>query len=183
MITSVCVFCGSRAGADPAYQYSAQALGERLGRAGITVVYGGGNVGLMGAHANAAMRAGGRVIGIIPKELLQREAGHRGITELVISEHMYDRKQKMIDMADSFVILPGGLGTLDELFEVITLRQLNYHSKPIIVVDVAGFWSRLMPLIEHVVATGFAEASILDLFKVVPDIDDVLPLLGVDDAA
>ena len=128
MPSSVCVFCGSQYGSDPAYRRGAARLGELLGTAGVAVIYGGGHVGLMGAVADAAVAAGGEVIGVIPTRLLEREVGHRAITRLITTNDMFERKQQMIDLADAFVILPGGLGTLDELLDVITLRQLGQPS-------------------------------------------------------
>lgn len=142
MVMSVCVFCGSQYGADPAYRSAATRLGEALGAAGVTLIYGGGHVGLMGAVADATMAAGGEVIGIIPTRLLEREVGHRAITELITTGDMFERKQRMIDRADGFVALPGGLGTLDELLDVVTLRQLGYHDKPIVLINQGATGSR-----------------------------------------
>ena len=139
MAISICVFCGSRYGADPRFRAAATRFGELAGSAQIRLIYGGGHVGLMGAVADAAIAAGGEVIGLIPTRLLEREVGHRAITELVVTQDMFERKQQMIDRADAFVVLPGGLGTLDELLEVVTLRQLGYHAKPIVVVNLGGY--------------------------------------------
>ena len=132
MINSVCIFCGARFGDGSTYRTQAEEVGRGLARHGIEIVYGGGHVGLMGVVADAAMKAGGRVIGYIPTHLLELEVGHRAISELVETDSMFARKEQMIDRADAFVILPGGLGTLDEFFEVLTLSQLNQHKKPIV---------------------------------------------------
>jgi uncharacterized protein (TIGR00730 family) len=179
MPSSVCVFCGSQYGSDPAYRRVAARLGETLGAAGTTVIYGGGHVGLMGAVADAAIAAGGEVIGLIPARLLEREVGHRAITHLITTKDMYERKQQMIDRADAFVILPGGLGTLDELLEVITLRQLGYHDKPIVLVNLGGYWDPFIALVDQVVQHNFALPSARTLYRVVDTLDQVLPALGI----
>jgi uncharacterized protein (TIGR00730 family) len=182
MISSICLFCGSRFGGDPVYREAAARFGLLAARAGVDVVYGGGDVGLMGVAADAATEAGGRVIGFIPARLLEREVGHRGITELVVTASMFERKDRMIGLADAFVVLPGGLGTLDELLEVITLRQLDYHDKPIVVVDTGGFFRPFVALIDRVVAAGFATPSCRRLFEVVDDVDEAFHTLGIAEA-
>jgi uncharacterized protein (TIGR00730 family) len=179
MTSSVCVFCGSQYGADPSYRRVASALGALLGAAGVAVIYGGGHVGLMGALADAAMAAGGEVIGVIPTRLLEREVGHRAITRLITTPDMFERKQQMIDRADGFAILPGGLGTLDELLEVITLRQLGYHDKPIVLVNQGGYWDPFSALVDQVVGHEFALPGARTLYRVVDAVDEVLPALGI----
>jgi uncharacterized protein (TIGR00730 family) len=179
MITSLCVFCGSQFGSDRSFRAAAARLGELAAAAGIKVIYGGGRVGLMGAAADATMAAGGEVVGLIPARLLEREVGHPQITELVVTRDMFDRKDQMIARADGFVVLPGGLGTLDELLEVLTLRQLGYHSKPIVVVNIAGYWDPLLRMVDQIVDQGFAAPSARDLFSSVTSIEQVLPALGV----
>jgi len=179
MARSVCVFCGSQYGSDPAFRRVATALGEMLGAAGVSVIYGGGHVGLMGAVADAAMAAGGKVIGLIPTRLLEREVGHRAITELITTRDMFERKQQMIDRADAFVILPGGLGTLDELLDVITLRQLGYHDKPIVLVNLDGYWDPFIALVDQIVGHSFALPGARTLYRVVDTVDQVLPALGI----
>jgi uncharacterized protein (TIGR00730 family) len=162
---SVCVFCGSSDGRRPEYREAATALGTRLGAAGITVVYGGASVGLMGAVADAALAAGGRVIGVIPRGFADRELAHPGLTELHLTDSMHERKALMADLSDGFIALPGGLGTLEELAEITTWAQLGLHDKPVGVLDVptaegAGFYSLLLDFIDHMVAEGFvSEAS------------------------
>ncbi|HEX5794341.1 MAG TPA: TIGR00730 family Rossman fold protein [Geminicoccaceae bacterium] len=179
MAISICVFCGSRYGADPRFRAAATRFGELAGSAQIRLIYGGGHVGLMGAVADAAIGAGGEVTGLIPTRLLEREVGHRAITELVVTKDMFERKQQMIDRADAFVVLPGGLGTLDELLEVVTLRQLGYHGKPIVVVNLGGYWDPLIALVDRVVEQKFADPSARTLYRMVAAVEEVLPALGV----
>ena len=179
MPTSVCVFCGSQYGADPAHRRVATQLGQALAGAGIAVIYGGGHVGLMGAVADSAMAAGGQVIGLIPTRLLEREVGHRAITELITTPDMFERKRQMIDRADAFVILPGGLGTLDELLDVVTLRQLGYHDKPIILVNLGGYWDPVIALVDQIVRHKFALPGARTLYRMVDTVEQVLPALGI----
>jgi uncharacterized protein (TIGR00730 family) len=179
MTTSICIFCGSRRGAEPAYMQAARQLGAQAGAAGLRVIYGGGHVGMMGGAADASMAAGGEVVGFIPLRLLEREVGHRAITELVVTEGMFDRKQQMIAGADAFIVLPGGLGTLDELLEVITLRQLGYHDKPIVLVNLDGYWDPFIALVERVIEQDFAAPTARQLFQVVDSVDEALPALGI----
>ena len=140
---------------------------------GITLVFGGGRVGLMGIIADAVLAAGGRVVGIIPNHIEEREVGHPGVSELQVVDSMHERKHRMFQMADGFVVLPGGLGTLDETFEIITWRQLGLHDKPIVIVDNEGYWRPLAALIAHLVDNGFARPEVFDLFTVVPRVDEV----------
>jgi len=156
---SVCVYCGSRAGIDPRFLESARHLGRLLGERGFRLVYGGGHAGLMGAVADAALEAGAQVLGIIPRRLVARELGHRGIQELRVVDTMHDRKLQMAQAADAFVALPGGLGTLEELFEVWTWQQLGYHARPIGLLDTAGFYAPLRALVEHTRDAGFVSAE------------------------
>lgn len=179
MAISICVFCGSRYGADPRFRAAASRFGELAGRARVRLIYGGGHVGLMGAVADAAMAEGGEVTGLIPTRLLEREVGHRAITELVVTRDMFERKQQMIDRADAFVILPGGLGTLDELLDVVTLRQLGYHAKPVVIVNLGGYWDPLIALVDRVIEQKFADSTARTLYRMVDAIEDVLPALGV----
>jgi uncharacterized protein (TIGR00730 family) len=172
--SSLCVFCGARFGADPAARTVAVALGEMLAREGITLVYGGGGVGLMGLVANATLSAGGKAIGIIPTFLLQREAGHPALTETVVVETMHERKLQMFERSDAFVVLPGGIGTLEEFFEVLSWRTLGLHTKPIVIVDQGDYWQPLAALLRGVVEGGFAERTHLDHVAFVSDLKDVL---------
>ena len=176
-IKSVCVYCGSSSEVDPRHRAAAAALGARLAARGVTLVYGGGRVGLMGLMADACLQAGGQVIGVIPEFLRSREVGHGAVTELVVVDNMHERKQAMFERSDGFVILPGGLGTLDETFEVLTWKQLRLHDKPIVVVDVAGYWRPLAALVDHVIREGFAAPTMRQHFEVVEDVAQVLPAL------
>jgi len=178
MSRAVCVFCGSRAGAPRDYRDLATDCGERLARAGWRIVYGGGDVGLMGALADGAIAAGGEVRGFMPERLLGREVGHRGITDLAVTADMFERKRLMIAGSDAFLALPGGLGTIDEVLDVVTLRQLGYHDQTIVLLDDDGFWQPFRRLVEHVTVNGFADRSVLDLYALVPDLDAALRALG-----
>ena len=167
---SVAVFCGSRFGVDPAHRAAAEEMGAAIGGRGWRLVYGGGEVGLMGVTARAALEAGGPVLGIIPQRLLDREVGKRDLTELRVTATMFERKELLIREADAFVVLPGGLGTLDEILDAVTLRQLGYHQKPILLLDLGGYWRACVALFEQFVAAGFAEASAVSLVELVPDV-------------
>ncbi len=155
-IRTVCVFCGSRSGTDPAFAAAAGLLGAAIAKRGMTLVYGGAKVGVMGVVANAALAAGGRVVGVIPKSLVSKEIAHDGLAELFLTETMHDRKDRMIALSDAFISLPGGFGTYDELFEVITLAQLGIHDKPSGLFDVNGYFQPLVALLRHTIANGFA---------------------------
>ena len=177
-IRSLCVFCGSREGNDPAYRAAAIDLGRELAQRGIRLVYGGGSVGLMGVVADSVLAGGGRVTGVIPDFLTKDEARHARLDDLVITGSMHDRKRRMFELADAFVVLPGGLGTLDETFEIITWKQLRLHDSPIVVLDVGGYWRPLQALIAAVCAGGFAAPSIARLVTVVTSVDDVWDVLA-----
>ena len=174
---SVCVFCGSRFGADPVYTEAARAFGAGLARAGLRLVYGAGDVGLMGEIARATQAAGGETFGVIPQHLLAREVGRRDLSTFVVTETMHERKKVMFMNADAIVALPGGPGTLDELFEVLTWRQLGLHAKPVYLLNVGGYWDPLVALIGHMVAQGFAEGSFLDFLSVEGDAASLLAAL------
>ena len=177
-VHAVAVFCGSRSGNDPAYNSAAQALGWGLGKAGIRLVYGGGRIGLMGVLADAALAAGGDVLGVIPEFLTRREVAHAGVTRMVVTDSMHSRKQHMFEAADAFVSLPGGLGTLDETIEIITWRQLRLHAKPILICDVAGSAAAFLATIEAVIAADFALPEARRLFEVVDGVPAVLQRLS-----
>lgn len=176
MAGSVCVFCGSRPGTSPEYLDTARELGARLACEGRLLVYGGGDVGLMGAVADGCLDAGGEVIGVIPRGLLEREVGHRRVRLEVVGS-MHERKARMADLADGFVALPGGLGTFEELFEVLTWAQLGIHAKPIVALDVAGSARALVALLDATLAAGFMTAAHRDLLRVAASIDDALAAL------
>ncbi len=175
---SLCVFCGARFGTDPAAGEVARGLGRLLADRGITLVYGGGGVGLMGLVANAALDGGGKVVGVIPRFLLEREAGHPDLHETVVVETMHQRKLQMFERSDAFVVLPGGIGTLEELFEVLSWRTLGLHAKPIVIVDQGGYWEPLAALLRSIVERGFAEPSHLDHVAFVRDLSDILPAIA-----
>lgn len=151
----IAVYCGSNPGLEPAHKAATLALGDFLARQGIGVVYGGGNVGLMGALADAAIAAGGEVIGVIPQSLMEKELGHGGVTQLHVVGTMHERKQLMVDLSDGFIALPGGFGTLDELFETLTWLQLGFHHKPVGILNVGGFFDGLIEFIRHMSRSGF----------------------------
>ncbi len=171
---SVCVFCGSRMGNDPAFEATATALGGALAKANMRLVYGAGDVGLMGAVAKGAQAAGGQTFGVIPVHLLEKEVGKRDLSTFVITENMHERKKVMFMNADAIVTLPGGAGSLDELFEVLTWRQLGLHSKPVYLLDTNGYWQPLLVLIRHMIASGFADESFLAHVNVVDSIEDLM---------
>lgn len=154
-IQSVTVFCGSKSGNQAGFADQAIELGTALGQKGIQLVYGGGNKGIMGAIANAVLAKNGRVLGIIPKLLLEWEAQHEGLTELIVTESMHDRKKLLYDKADVAIILPGGMGTMDELFELLTWNNLNIHQKKVIILNWEGFYTPLIALMDHMHAEGF----------------------------
>ncbi len=174
---SVCVYCGSRDGADPAYAAAAETLGGAIAEEGWRLVYGAGDVGLMGRVARSAQDGGADTFGVIPTHLFDREVGKRDLTTFIVTETMHERKKVMFMNADAIVVLPGGAGSLDEFFEVLTWAQLDLHGKPILLLDVAGYWAPLNALLSHVVAEGFAEASLLDFVQSVPDVPSLLDAL------
>ncbi len=163
---SICVYCGSRPGLDPVFAQSAAKVGDWLGRFGFRLVYGAGDTGIMGAVANAATRVGGQTLGIIPAHLANAEIEGEDRSDYIITENMHERKKVMFMNSDATVALPGGPGTLDELFEVLTWRQLGLHGKPVLLLNVAGFWNPLVTLIEHLVSMGFADQSFRDSLEV-----------------
>ena len=163
---SLCVYCGSRPGVEPAHAAAASDVGTLIGRRGWQLVYGGGRAGLMGLVADAALAAGGRVVGVIPQSLMQRELGHPGLTELHVVDTMHRRKQLMAERSDAFLALPGGIGTFEELFEVWTWRQLGYHDKPIGLLNVAGYYDDLLQFLHNSVEAGFIEPPQRQLLNV-----------------
>jgi len=177
VIKSLCVYCGSARGQSPRYTAVAKELGKALAERGIRLIYGGARIGMMGELADATMRHGGEVIGIIPGHLQSSEVGHSGITELKVVDNMHTRKKLMFDLSDAFAVLPGGFGTLDELFEIITWRMLSLHDKPIVVVNVDGYWDPFDRLIDHLIEHGFARESARQHFSVVNSIGRMFDLV------
>jgi len=174
---AICVFCGAKPGFDPKWVEGARAAGTAIAARGWRLVYGGGRVGLMGVLADAALAAGGEVVGVIPEALLAREVGHRALSRLEVVPDMAVRKTRMVEISDAFVALPGGLGTLDELFEVLTLRQTRYHDKPIGLVDQDGFWQPLLAACRAMVGAGFVLPTDLDCLKTSADVGQLLDAL------
>jgi uncharacterized protein (TIGR00730 family) len=173
-LRSVCVFCGASSGHDPRYAAAAAAVGERLAARGIQLVYGGGRLGLMGSLADAALAAGGRVVGVIPRGLVDRELAHSGVSELRIVDTLHQRKSVMAELSDAFIALPGGLGTLEELAEVLSWAQLDLHEKPIGLLDVGGYFSALEAFLDHAVSEGFVAERHRRLLLVDDDLDRLL---------
>ncbi len=171
---SVCVFCGSRPGTDPSYTAAAIELGAAIGTSGWRLVYGAGDVGLMGEVARAANSAGASTFGVIPQHLVDMEVGKTDLTSYVVTETMHERKKVMFMNADVIAVLPGGAGSLDEFFEVLTWAQLALHKKPIVLINIAGYWDPLLALIEHVIAQGFASESMKKLLTTAPDVKTAL---------
>ncbi|MEO8125121.1 MAG: TIGR00730 family Rossman fold protein [Burkholderiales bacterium] len=163
---SICVYCGSRSGDDPAFAAAARAIGRAIGERGWQLVYGGGRVGLMGEVANAALATGAKVIGVIPHALVAREQGHGGLDELIVVDTMHERKRLMAEHSDAFIALPGGIGTFEELFEAWTWLQLGYHAKPVGVLNAAGYYDGLLNFLDHGVARGFMTHAQRELLRV-----------------
>lgn len=176
-IKSLCVYCGSRPGRNNHFKKIAKKFGEILAQEKIRLVYGGGNVGLMGVIANAVMACGGKVTGIIPHHLDEEESGWKEATDFFVVDNMHDRKRMMFDHSDAFVALPGSIGTLDETIEVITWKQLGLHNKPIIIVNMDNYWQSLIALIDNFIAEEFTGPDTRDLFHVVDTVEDVVPLI------
>jgi uncharacterized protein (TIGR00730 family) len=168
-VTAIAVYCGSRFGDAPAFEHAARTMGRLIGEAGDTVVYGGGRVGLMGAVAGAALAAGGRVVGVIPQALMDREVGHLGLTELHVVQTMHERKQLMAERANAFIALPGGIGTLEELYEMWSWQQLGYHDKPVALLNVAGYYDPLLEFHRAMLARGFVSGAQFDALLVDDD--------------
>jgi hypothetical protein len=171
---SICVYCGSSAGTNPAFVQAARATGHALATQGIALIYGGGRAGLMGEVADAALTAGGQVIGVIPQRLVEKEAAHRALTELHVVPDMHTRKAMMAKLAEGFIALPGGVGTFEELFETFTWLQLGYHKLPVAVLDVAGYYAPLQALMKSAVENGFVGASNASQLLVDSNIDVLL---------
>lgn len=174
---SVCVFCGSRNGENPAFAKAATDMGKTLAREGWRLVYGAGDVGLMGAVARACQTEGGETFGVIPVHLMAMEVGKRDLSSFVITENMHERKKVMFMNADAIVVLPGGAGSLDEFFEVLTWRQIGLHDKPVFLLNTDGYWDKLVTLIDHIIEQKFAGERLTSMFQVVPDIEELTAAL------
>lgn len=172
------IFCGSSLGSDPDLARTAKDLATQLAKAGAKLVYGGASVGLMGVLADSALAAGGQVIGVIPETLVAKEIAHKGLTELLVVGTMNERKRLMFERADGFITLPGGYGTLDELFEVVTEKQLGFHTKPIIILNLHGFYDALLTQIDRAISSGLVRAGCRDYITVVSTVEDVLSKLA-----
>ncbi|MGA0542922.1 TIGR00730 family Rossman fold protein [Neotabrizicola sp. VNH66] len=175
---SICVFCGSRPGTNPAHATAARAFGTAIAAQGWRLVYGAGDVGLMGEVARAAQSAGAPALGVIPVHLLGLEKGKRDLTTFVVTEDMHERKKVMFMNSDAIVVLPGGAGSLDEFFEVVTWAQIGLHRKPIFLLDVDGYWQPLVGLMNHIIAEGFAPAELNSLYATVPDVETLTGALA-----
>ncbi len=179
-VFSLCVYCGSRDGLDPAHLAAAREVGRQIGERGWRLVYGGGSTGLMGAVADAALSAGAEVIGIIPSKLIARELGHGGVTELQVVETMHERKERMARQSDAFLALPGGIGTMEEIFEVWTWRQLGYHHKALGLLNVAGYYDPLLDFVERAQDSGFLWPDVKALLRTDVDVTRLLDTMFAD---
>ncbi|NIZ10652.1 TIGR00730 family Rossman fold protein [Pseudooceanicola sp. HF7] len=175
---SICVYCGSRPGAKQAYAEQAKSLGAGLAGRGWRLVYGAGDVGLMGEVARAAQSAGAETFGVIPEHLVKWEVGKSDLTRYVVTETMHERKKVMFVNSDAVVVLPGGGGTLDEFFEVLTWRQLGLHAKPIVLINVEGYWDPLLTMLDHMVSQGFTDRAVIESITAVGDAEGALRALG-----
>ncbi|MDD3181739.1 MAG: TIGR00730 family Rossman fold protein [Alphaproteobacteria bacterium] len=173
-IESVCIYCGSSVHVAPAYKQIAHNVGTALARHNLRMIFGGGSIGLMGITADAALAAGGEVIGIIPEHIRSHEIQHTGLTELVVVDSMHIRKSLMAERSDAFVALPGGFGTIEELFEILTWKQIGLHTKPILIYNASGFWDPMLELIDHVITTNFAPQNNRRIFTVVTTPEEMI---------
>ena len=181
-VKSICVFCGASDGKDSRHMENAIAFGKMMAERGITLVYGGGRIGLMGAVADAVMKNGGKVVGIIPAHLDDIEVGHTGLSELIVCKSMHERKVEMFKRSDAFVTLAGGLGSLDEAFEAMTLRQLGIHDTPMVFFNALGYWDKCLAMIDGIIADGFARESHKNLFTVADTLDEIFEQLAAEPA-
>ena len=182
-IRSICVYCGSQPGRHPAYLEAGRALGRSIAEHGLRLVYGGGTRGVMGAVSSGVMSSGGQVTGIIPEFLMDKEASKHSLsalTELIVTRDMHERKHKMFERSDAFVTLPGGIGTLEELIEMLTWGQLGQHNKPVVIANIDGFWDPLLNLLEHMRAQSFIRPGLMATYEVATSPDDILPLIHAE---
>lgn len=176
---AVCVFCGASNDAPKVHMDLGREFGKRMAAQGIRLVYGGGDCGIMGAVANSVMANGGKVTGVFPDSLRDIENEHQSLTEIIIVETMHQRKELMYQRSNAFVVLPGGFGTMDEMFEIITWRQLRLHDKPIIIMNNNGYWDHLIALMENIIATGFAHREVASYFQVVDNVESLMEALEI----
>jgi len=176
-VLSVCVYCGASSSVPEEYKEAAYQLGTQIAQGGLRLIYGGGNVGLMGITADAALKAGGEAVGVIPGHLKDVEPQHDNLTELHVVDSMHTRKNKMVELSDAFIVMPGGLGTLDETFEILTWKYLNLHDKAVVIVNIDGYWDPLIRLIDNMIETGFAREDDYRLFSVVNKVEDIFVAL------
>jgi uncharacterized protein (TIGR00730 family) len=174
----LCIYCGSTPGIRPEYSAAAEAMGRGCAARGITVVYGGGKVGMMGSVADAALAGGGKVIGVIPRSMVAQERGHDGVTELIVVESMHERKRRMAELADGFVALPGGIGTLEEIIEIFTWLKLGYHAKPVGLLNTAGYYTPLLRLLEHMRDEAFLSVSHREQLIVADEVEQMMQSMG-----
>ncbi len=175
---ALCVFCGSKVGENPAHEAEARRLGELMAAGGVRLVYGGGRIGLMGAVSDAVLAGGGDVVGVIPEFLMRLEVGNEQAGELIITDSMHTRKARMFELSDAAIVLPGGIGTMDEAIEMMTWKQLRQHDKPIVVINVDGYWDAFLGLLDAIIDGGFAHPKIRDLISVVDGADGVFDALA-----
>lgn len=180
---SVCVYCGSRHGDNPEFKTIAQDMGRSLAEGEFRLIYGAGDVGLMGEVARSCLAAGGHAVGVIPRHILEWEVGKRDLTALIITDTMHERKKVMFANAGAVVALPGGAGTIDELIEVLTWRQLGLHQKPVLLLNADDYWGPFLALIDHVIARGFASASFRDYLTICESVDEVMDVLRAERSA
>ncbi len=178
MIKSVCVYCGSSVNVDDTFKKASKDLGVIMAQENLRLVFGGGHVGLMGIVSDAVLENGGEVIGIIPDHIAEKEIAHSGLTELHVVETMHERKQMMVDRSDAFIIMPGGLGTMDEFFEIFTWWQLGLHDKPIIIINVEGYWTPLLSMLDNIIDHKFARTDDRDYLCVIDGVDEVIQALA-----
>jgi uncharacterized protein (TIGR00730 family) len=177
-IKAVCVFCGARNDVPQTYLDAGKTFGAELARRGVRLVYGGGDCGVMGAVANSVLKNKGLVTGVFPRSLKNLESEHASLSEIIMVESMHERKRIMFERSDAIVVLPGGFGTMDEMFEIITWKQLKFHEKPVVILNHEGYWKPLVALMENIITTGFAREETRTLYKVVDSIDDVFKVMG-----
>ncbi|MDR3425181.1 MAG: TIGR00730 family Rossman fold protein [Alphaproteobacteria bacterium] len=176
-LASICVYCGSSNLVAEPFKVSTRVIATELAQRGVRVVYGGGHVGLMGILADAALEAGGKVVGIIPEHIRAQEVQHNGLTELIVVPNMHTRKRMMVERADAFIILPGGFGTLDEAFEILTWKKLKLHNKPVFLFNERGYWNELIALVDKTIVEGFAQPSDRTLFQIADSVENLFALL------